>query len=155
MWYVYELSDPRNDEIRYVGATNNPTGRLKKHERSRVKTTGAWCARLRLESTVPKMTIIQTGEKLEMLRYEAAHRRKLKDERNTILECGYPEQSKDKHFCDVSPAEPLEKRLIDAAIYLGCNPKNLSEWGVRFGGCYACEKAVAHLLVEVARHHAE
>src|SRR3972149_9379407 len=30
-WFIYGLVDPRNDEIRYIGQTVNPKGRLSVH----------------------------------------------------------------------------------------------------------------------------
>lgn len=60
--YIYVLIDPRDDKIRYVGKTINPTKRFKRHiENSRWKSyhSSRWIKSLYEENLIPIMKIIE------------------------------------------------------------------------------------------------
>lgn len=63
MNYIYILKDPRNNEVRYVGKTNNPESRIKSHCYGGV--TGTYCSNwinnLKSEGMTPEMEIIESN----------------------------------------------------------------------------------------------
>lgn len=61
MIYIYGLSDPRNDIIRYVGKTSNVERRLRAHlKRSGCKYCYAWLTKMNNDGISPSVTILET-----------------------------------------------------------------------------------------------
>lgn len=61
--YIYTLSDPRDGEVRYVGATVNPAKRYFRSSRPRLyfgRRLGKWFGELNAAGLSPIMTIIET-----------------------------------------------------------------------------------------------
>jgi predicted GIY-YIG superfamily endonuclease len=60
-WYIYGLSDPREDRIRYIGATTNPQRRLAEHRRGfrQGSYLKKWVKRIQSEGVEPEMTILE------------------------------------------------------------------------------------------------
>lgn len=58
--FIYVLIDPRDNEVRYVGKSNNPPQRLKEHLRqSKTTYKGRWIAKLQECGLIPLMKIIE------------------------------------------------------------------------------------------------
>jgi hypothetical protein len=61
-FYIYTLSDPRNNEVRYVGVTRDADQRLKEHLHPKKKThCSYWVKSLLGDGIVPEMTVIESG----------------------------------------------------------------------------------------------
>lgn len=65
--YIYILKDPISDEVRYVGKSNNPENRLKKHmsDYSLIESWTAknkWLLNLKNNNLFPVMEIIDSTE---------------------------------------------------------------------------------------------
>lgn len=60
-YYIYSLADPDTNEVRYVGATMNPSARLKLHviDRHAPVDRRAWMASILARHTSPVMTILE------------------------------------------------------------------------------------------------
>lgn len=66
--YIYALKDPRDEQIYYIGKTNNPRARYKQHLKDSDvnKYKVAWLEELRKEELKPEMAILDTvGEDWE------------------------------------------------------------------------------------------
>lgn len=62
-WNVYALKDPRNGEIRYIGATINPAKRLNAHLRHcRLSSLQRWLLELGDLNQTPVFEVLETGE---------------------------------------------------------------------------------------------
>lgn len=60
MIYIYGLVDPRNDEIRYIGASKNPRKRLIEHIRDTKRNYRViWINKLKRENLLPGIIIIE------------------------------------------------------------------------------------------------
>lgn len=62
--YIYGLIDPRTNEVRYVGKSHNPHGRLQTHIReggisSRMSPSNRWVRELLQESLAPEMVLLE------------------------------------------------------------------------------------------------
>jgi group I intron endonuclease len=64
IFYVYGLFDPRNDELRYVGYTQNYKNRLNQHCRpSKLKANSHknnWIKSIKANNSIPKIQILET-----------------------------------------------------------------------------------------------
>jgi hypothetical protein len=79
--YIYTLSDPRNDEVRYVGATKQPEQRLKSHiDHPHTDELQEWVSDLSEESQSPEMHIINVSTVSELSEKEQAALDDLSDE---------------------------------------------------------------------------
>lgn len=61
-YWVYALVDPRNNEIRYIGATKNIHTRQGIHQRvtrSAAKNVREWAEALQSEGAVPRMVLLE------------------------------------------------------------------------------------------------
>jgi hypothetical protein len=61
--FIYGLTDPTNDVIRYVGKTQSPEKRLAAHRYSRLMVGRAlrfWLDELRAAHRIPRMVILET-----------------------------------------------------------------------------------------------
>jgi len=56
--YIYTLTDPRNDHVRYVGITAHPKKRSESHKINKNKNLGKWSTELRLLGYSPQFEII-------------------------------------------------------------------------------------------------
>jgi hypothetical protein len=70
--YIYTLSDPTTNEIRYVGKTDYPDKRYKQHLNSRLNNTykEQWIFGLKDKGFVPKFEILDIVEKSEWVYWE-------------------------------------------------------------------------------------
>jgi hypothetical protein len=60
--YIYTLSDPRNDEVRYVGATRQPEQRLESHiNQPHSDDLKSWVSSLESVHETPDMNIINVA----------------------------------------------------------------------------------------------
>jgi hypothetical protein len=74
-YYIYELVDPRTDQIRYVGITNNPELRLYQHTNC-IDATGvklAWLEEMRNDRVKPIMRIIETTDSKQQAEAQEKH----------------------------------------------------------------------------------
>ena len=65
MTYIYYLQDPRNNEVKYVGATKNPKTRYKQHIKKLDKTPTPkkrWLISLFALGLNPKMKIVDKSD---------------------------------------------------------------------------------------------
>jgi hypothetical protein len=61
--YVYTLTDPRTDEVRYVGATENPKRRLRSHvQNPHSEALTEWVDNLDADDAVPEMRVINVAD---------------------------------------------------------------------------------------------
>lgn len=59
--HVYGLIDPRNNQLRYVGKTSDPRGRLYAHKSRKGKSHRAnWIQQLKSEGLLPVMIVLET-----------------------------------------------------------------------------------------------
>ena len=75
LYFVYELVDPRTDEVRYVGITANPSIRLRQHILG-YKATGvklAWLQELRDAAVKPVMRILEKVTTWEEVKEREKH----------------------------------------------------------------------------------
>ena len=75
---IYILVDPRNDEVRYVGATQNPGQRKRKHMSGSDMATGGWVTELIRLGLLPRFEIAHEdvpGEMLERIEAEEINER--------------------------------------------------------------------------------
>ena len=65
--FVYELIDPRTDDVVYIGITNNPNLRFQAHlsDTETNDKKGKWIEQLREESFEPRMKILEIVETRE------------------------------------------------------------------------------------------
>ena len=69
--YVYTLTDPRTDEVRYVGATKDPQRRLKCHKSNPPNDDlGAWIDELDSDGYGPEMNVINVASVGELSQKE-------------------------------------------------------------------------------------
>lgn len=70
--YIYTLSDPITNEIRYVGKTDYPGRRYKHHLNSRLNNTykEQWIFGLKKKGLIPKFEILDIVEKSEWVYWE-------------------------------------------------------------------------------------
>lgn len=78
--YVYTLSDPRTDEVRYVGATKNPKERFRSHiSHSHNKSVNEWVANLEDNGLKPEMRVIDAADTSDLSDKENKALRRLSD----------------------------------------------------------------------------
>jgi hypothetical protein len=70
--FIYTLSDPRNGDVRYVGATRRPHARLSEHiEHPHSDQLEMWVSELDAEGHTPDMNIINVATVDELSEKEA------------------------------------------------------------------------------------
>lgn len=70
--FIYTLSDPRNGDVRYVGATRRPHARLSEHiEHPHSDRLETWVSELDAEGHTPDMNIINVATIDELSKKEA------------------------------------------------------------------------------------
>lgn len=58
--FIYSLSDPRDDQVRYIGKSNNPGQRFAGHvNASPASSRGKWIAEIKAMGLLPVMTILE------------------------------------------------------------------------------------------------
>lgn len=68
--YIYTLSDPRTQKIRYVGQTTNLDSRYKQHcDKIKGHPKDLWVKELKQENLLPIMTILEHVDKTQDLSY--------------------------------------------------------------------------------------
>ena len=59
--YIYGLTDPRTGEVRYVGKSQKPEGRIASHRaRSGARVVRAWCQELAAAGVAPSLVVLHT-----------------------------------------------------------------------------------------------
>ena len=86
--FIYLLKDPRNDDNKYVGSSNNPEKRLRDHlSKSKREHTkkGNWIKSLIKNNLKPILVILKETNQLEYQYWEEFYIKKLKDEGSNLL----------------------------------------------------------------------
>lgn len=60
--FIYALIDPRDEQIKYVGKSDNPEGRLAVHIKRKVYKVGSWIKSLEKLSLIPRVEILDEVE---------------------------------------------------------------------------------------------
>jgi predicted transcriptional regulator len=108
--YIYTLSDPRSEEVRYVGATRQPEQRLESHiNRPHSDDLESWVSSLEEADREPEMNIIDVAEVAELSRVEREAIEELSGRfelLNSPGETGY------RNGWDTDAAPPGESRMM-------------------------------------------
>jgi len=83
--YVYTLTDPRTDEVRYVGATKNPSERLRQHlENPHSIDLDQWISELEEACCEPGMNLIGFAEVCSLSEREEQAIERLQDDHDLL-----------------------------------------------------------------------
>jgi len=114
--YVYTLSDPRTDEVRYVGATRNPEQRLKSHIHApHSAELAGWVDELKRDNHEPKMQIINVAGVEDLSEKERSAFQRLSD-RFELLNSKTSPNYTDPHRHDRGEPEELLDRTTRAGL---------------------------------------
>lgn len=113
--YIYTLTDPRTDEPRYVGATVNPTGRLRSHLRSpHNDDLEAWVDELDDEGLTPEMSVINVADVADLSEKEQLALDQLSERFDLLNEderSGYPRhRTRSRGLADSSDSSSASSR---------------------------------------------
>jgi len=109
---VYELRDPRNPSLIYVGMTNCRARRFRSHLAGKTLSTRAWIEELRALGLKPKMVAVQKGlTEEEAYRKEVSHRR---ERQRAGAEIQRPPRKPLEPMSDAAPVDPIERAWLSA-----------------------------------------
>lgn len=89
---IYSLSDPRNNAVRYIGQSNDPSRRIKQHLLHTHNNSGliAWIWELNRQGLTPKMEVLKVVHCLDADKAEAAAIRFFRGQNAPLLNLSDP-----------------------------------------------------------------
>jgi len=116
--YIYTLTDPRTDEPRYVGATVDPTDRLRSHLRSpHTDDLEAWVEGLDAEGLTPEMNVINVADVADLSEKEQRALDQLSERFDLLNEderSGYPRhRTRSRRVADSSDSRSASSERVN------------------------------------------